>query len=177
MTAGGAAVLGTGGISAAKHDRDLVDTTHVPIHTEQHDRDTLSENKHLPTPMEERQPEPTHLGRETAIIGGVGVLGAGGVYAATHDRDPLADTTRDAYGVEDPNKHNKLHKPTPDEKKLEKDHEKEAKEAQKQHEKEEKERQKAFEKAEKERVKEAEKAEKERIKEAEKAEKKHEKVC
>ena len=109
----------------------------------------------------------THYGRDAAVAGGVGAAGAG-AYAATRDHDDPLNTTHSAYGTEDPNKHNKLHKQSPDEKKLEKEqakeekhHEKELEKqhhaAQKQHEKDDKERRHAAEKAEKKHEKEVEK--------------------
>ncbi|KAI5367845.1 hypothetical protein Slin15195_G029780 [Septoria linicola] len=111
--------------------------------------------------------EDHHYGRDAAVVGGVGAAGAG-AYAATRDHAEPGSTTHDAYGTDDPNKHNKLHKQSPDDKKLEKEHIKEEKhhqkeldkqqhEAQKQHEKDAKERQHAAEKAEKKHEKELEK--------------------
>lgn len=85
-----------------------------------------------------------------------------------HTRDAAAAggiaTTAAAYGAEDPNKHNKLHKPTPDEKH-------DAKEAEKEHKKHEKE----MEKEQKNQEKEAEKEQRHHEKEVEKQQKKHEK--
>ncbi|KXT07204.1 hypothetical protein AC578_2320 [Pseudocercospora eumusae] len=88
-------------------------------------------------------------------------------------------TTHDVYGEEDPNKHNKLHKPTPDEKKhdkeLEKEQKKHEKEAEKEHKKAEREAEKEQKKAEKEAEKEHAKAEKQAEKDHKKAEKEAEK--
>lgn len=114
----------------------------------------------------------THHGRDAAVAGGAGAVGAGSIAAAHDHNDPL-NTTHAAYGTEDPNKHNKLHKPSPEDKKLEKQHIKEEKHhekelekqhhhAQKQHEKDDKERRHAAEKAEKKQEKLHEKEEKEK---------------
>lgn len=93
-------------------------------------------------------------------------------------------TTHEVYGEDDPNKHNKLHKPTPEEKKHDKElekeqkkHEKEGEKEEKKYEKEEKKQEKEIEKEHKKAEKEGEKEEKKAEKEGEKEEKKHEKVA
>lgn len=198
--AGGAGAVGAGGVYAANRDREEPGTiSHFsqtqggstlpqtsapatynqtsrpgeqfqPHTTSDPSRSGVAQHSVPAAASTTKQQDEHHYGRDAALAGGAGAVGAGGIYAATRDRGQAADTTHDAYGAEDPNKQNRLHKQSPDEKKLEKEHAKEEKKLEKEHAKEEKKLEKEHHKEEKERQHAAEKAQ-------HKADKEHQKVC
>ncbi|KAF7197999.1 hypothetical protein HII31_00713 [Pseudocercospora fuligena] len=184
--AGGAGAAGAGAAYAATRDRN--DTGPAPKTIGPHDSDVKnvldprvkpdtavqgSQKNQDPATVAAQKASKDHQyeSRDAALA--TGAAGAGAGAAAAYG------TTHDVYGEEDPNKHNKLHKPTPDEKKhdkeLKKEQKKHEKEVEKEHKKAEKEAEKEHKKAEKEAEKEHAKAEKQAEKQAEKDHKKAEK--
>ncbi|KAF2206514.1 hypothetical protein CERZMDRAFT_108056 [Cercospora zeae-maydis SCOH1-5] len=187
----GAGAIGTGSALGGHHSSSAMDTNANPgIQTTTNTSQRLSASaRHGSISGIDHNPDSStthHSGRDAATVGGAGVAGvagAGAAYVATRESD---STTHGAYGAEDPNKHNKLHKSSPEDKKLDKEHAKEEKqhqkevekhqhELEKEQEKKQRELEKEQEKKQRELEKQHEKDEKERRHAAEKAEKKHEK--